>query len=179
MHSEVVFGIKFLTKTNGEYVGTFGQSEEWNLKDLDTWQHPLKPLDVILAEMEVATSDEQWHRLKEQVTLTKKHGGKRVHVEKGKIAVKEIIEENEEKLAVVLPRMNLEVAKPKTADLMKRGYRTWYADSMFAREHKYRHAYQGPTREKKRVVISRRMKDYELAVVDVARTREGYLKSAI
>ncbi|KAI8804253.1 WD40-repeat-containing domain protein, partial [Cladochytrium replicatum] len=36
----------------GEYVGTFGQDEPWDIGDPSTFEHPLKPLDVALHEVE-------------------------------------------------------------------------------------------------------------------------------
>ena len=32
---------------DGEYIGTFGQEERWDLLDDSTWKHPFTPDDVL------------------------------------------------------------------------------------------------------------------------------------
>ncbi|KAJ3391675.1 hypothetical protein HDU92_008924 [Lobulomyces angularis] len=54
----------------GEYVGTLGQSDLWDLTNPTTFQHPLKPLEVIMSELEACSDDQTFQKLKEMSTKT-------------------------------------------------------------------------------------------------------------
>lgn len=47
--------VRVWTLEAGDYIGTFGQSENWNIYDSSTYQHPMVPYDVLVDPMSLPT----------------------------------------------------------------------------------------------------------------------------
>jgi hypothetical protein len=54
----------FYFQLKGEYIGTLGQQDLWDLGDPDTFQ-AMKPLDVLLAEIEETEDEAMYQKLKD------------------------------------------------------------------------------------------------------------------
>ncbi|KAJ3044600.1 hypothetical protein HDV00_001526 [Rhizophlyctis rosea] len=160
----------------GEYVGTFGQLNSWNISNPNTYIHPAMPPDVEAALQEEGADQEAVERLK---AVAKKMTGfaknRRVsksvsHVKPGggglpsiggalgagqpkvvrvpplarapskvtDLRIRTPKQGDDEKLPSPI-RQQVARTPPKTADLLRRNYNTWYTNSLFAKEEFHRH----------------------------------------
>ncbi|KAJ3056891.1 WD40 repeat domain 95 [Rhizophlyctis rosea] len=148
----------------GEYIGTFGQMTLWNISNPSTWMHPFLPPDVEAALQEEEADHEAVERLK---TVAKKMtnfarqrktskslkslaGGQNPQQPKP-TRVPPLVRAPS-KQAVTTTRIRTpahatekpatpvrRTPPPKTADLLRRDYNTWYTNSLFAKEEFHRH----------------------------------------